>query len=371
MSTMLPPPPKTLGMLSHVLTSSLASVQGLANPLDLKPMHSVCVLLVDGLGTHNLKAAGGHARYLNSLAAEKISSFFPSTTSTSLTAFATGLEPSETGFIAYQIFDRNSGEAMNLLSGWPDQDKALRFQPKETISEKAVKNGIGFHVCSQAIYENSGLTAATMRSVNFHSNSSISGRLADAASLLAEKEPKVIYLYVPELDQIAHTHGVDSNRWLEVIEELDADVSRLASSLGKNRGLLITADHGVIDIPYERHVYVDDLIPDDKVHFVGGDTRGLTVYLRDPEEMSDFQVMLTEKLSGIAYVFRPEDLVTAGYLKNLGDRPEIVPDIWIVAKSEVALFHRTFARKRSLLNIGHHGGFTDRELSIPLIKIGF
>ena len=371
MSMMLPSPPKTLGMLGDVLISSLASIQGKPNALNLKPMQSICVLLVDGLGTHNLKSAAGHARYLNSLNQQKASCFFPSTTSTSLSSFATGLEPAQTGFIAYQIFDRKSGEAMNLLSGWTDQESAKSFQPKPTVSEMALDAGFEFHVCSQTIYEHSGLTAATMRGATFHSGATISERFTLASQLLQAKEQKIIYLYVPELDQIAHAYGVTSNRWLEAVEELDSLVSQFSSNLRDKRGLIITADHGVLDVPYERHFYFDEIIPEDAVHFIGGDTRGLTVYLRDQTRTEYWIERLTATLSNSCYVFRPEDLVANGYLSSLGERPEIVPDIWIVAKSEIALFHRTFARKRSLSNIGHHGGFTDQELSIPLIKIGF
>jgi hypothetical protein len=43
----------------------------------------------------------------------------------------------------------------------------------------------------------------------------------------------------------------------------------------------------------------------------------------------------------------------------------------ILAKKEVALYHREFAKKKSLEMIGHHGSITQQEMSIPLIAIGF
>jgi predicted AlkP superfamily pyrophosphatase or phosphodiesterase len=75
------------------------------------------VILIDGLGTHNLDKAAGHARFLNSQKSSVASSWFPATTSSSISSFATGMHPVQIGFLGYQVFDRTTGEAMNLLSG--------------------------------------------------------------------------------------------------------------------------------------------------------------------------------------------------------------------------------------------------------------
>jgi hypothetical protein len=42
-----------------------------------------------------------------------------------------------------------------------------------------------------------------------------------------------------------------------------------------------------------------------------------------------------------------------------------------MARKRVALYHRSFAKKKSLEMIGHHGSITNEELAIPLIKFGF
>jgi len=354
-----------------VLRSALLSVAGESNPINLPKAHSVCVLLIDGLGVANLRAASAHASFLNSQKVEKISCYFPSTTSTSLTSFATGLAPNETGFIGYQIHDRRQNKSMNLLSGWTDQESALTFQPKPTISEQAIALGYEFHVVSQDTYRDTGLTAATMRGVEFHGEQLIENRLSKAIDLLNGDSKKVIYLYIPELDQIAHNNGVNSNRWLNSLEELDALLRAQIGRIRSNRGLVLTADHGILDVQEENKIYLDDYISENEVEFVGGDTRGLMFYFKDQAKTADYGQYLNEALGDRCYVFGPEKLVEAGYLEDLGDRPELLPDLWLVARKQVALYHTSFARKKSLANIGHHGGFTDEELSVPLITFGF
>jgi predicted AlkP superfamily pyrophosphatase or phosphodiesterase len=367
---MLPSPPKSLGMLGDVLTSALDSTLGRTNNLGLSQKNSVCVVLVDGLGAHNLKESGAHAGFLNSQQSTPASCYFPSTTSASIVAFATGKAPWESGFIGYQVFDRTSGTAMNLLTGWESQEHARQFQFLETVSESALKQGVEFHVVAPSLYEDSGFTEATMRGVKFHGQNEISKRFEKASSLLADKSKNLVYLYVPELDQVAHSQGWKSDRWLELLEDVDSEVRHLATALPKSAGLVLTADHGVLDIPKVNHIYIDDFIAAEDLVFVGGDTRGLFLYLKDTGQKLAVIETLTRSLGSSCYILTPDQIVEAGYWKEVS-RNYLLPEIVVLAKKEVALYHRAFAKAKSLEMIGHHGSISGNEMSIPLIRIGF
>ena len=351
-----------------MLISALGSVEGKPNKLDLAPRQSMCILLVDGLGYYNLADAAGHARFLNSQQIEKSYCYFPATTSTSLTSFATGKKPNATGFIGYNIFNRITGQRMNLLSGWEDQESAFTFQRQPTVSELAVESNVSVDVVSHSTYENTGLTAATMPAANFHSADSIEARFDIALKLLATGDKRVVYLYIQELDQTAHGLGVSSNRWLEGVELLDGLVRDFVERLPKNSGLIVTSDHGVIDVTEYEKIYFDELLPAEEMLFVGGDTRGLMVYLQDPGKTTAYLRELAQELGDLCYLVTAEQLMAAGYFESLDDRPEIVPDFWIIAKKNVALYHRAYARPKSLFNVGHHGAISERELAIPLIR---
>lgn len=367
---MLPSPPKSLGMLGDVLTSALKSTLGETNPLGLASKNSVCLVLVDGLGLHNLKESAAHAGFLNSQPNIPASCFYPSTTSVSIVSLATGKPPWETGFIGYQVFDRNASSRLNLLSGWSSQEQATLFQPLETLSQTATKAGVEFHVVAPMIYENSGFSAATMRSAAFHGHNEITSRFAKAQSLLAGKAKKIVYLYIPELDQTAHALGWKSDRWLHLLETVDSEVQKLKSAVPKSAGVILTADHGVIDIPKNNHIYLDELITAEELDYVGGDTRGLFVYLKNQTLASMYLEMLTESIGDRCYIVTPRDLIDAGYWK-VGARDLLLPEIIVLAKKEVALYHRDFAKPKSLEMIGHHGSISSAEMAIPLLKIGF
>jgi len=368
---MLPAPPKSLGRLGDVLISALQSVQGASNSLNLTHKRSVCVILIDGLGTQNLAKAGGHARFLNAQKSAVASSWFPATTSSSISSFATGMHPAQIGFLGYQVFDRATGEVMNLLSGWKSFEQGANYQTQKTVAELATESAVGFHVVAPSSYENSGFTGATMRGAKYQGKDLISDRFKVAQQLLAEPEHKVIYLYIPELDQLAHSSGANSNAWLTQLEDIDSLVAAFIAKLPKHAGVVLTADHGVIDIKREAHIYLDQTLTLEDLDFVGGDTRAPFIYFKTGVDIDDKRLALEEALLGVAYVVTPQELIAAGYWVPSDDWQHIQPDLVLIARKEVAFYHRAFAKKKSMDMVGHHGSITTQEMSIPLITFGF
>ncbi|NDC19707.1 MAG: PglZ domain-containing protein [Microbacteriaceae bacterium] len=361
MLTMLPSAPKSLGRLGEVLISALKSASGETNTLGLPSRRSVCVILVDGLGSTNLKSAAGHARFLNSQQSDSAMCWFPATTSTSITSFATA-----------QVFNRSTQTPMNLLSGWKDYSEGENYQEASTIAELASSRGVGFHTVAPSAYERSGFTGATMRGSDFHGVDKISDRLNETQKLLAQPEAKVIYLYIPELDQLAHAKGVESTAWLNQLEDLDSLVRDFMSSIPKGSGVILTADHGVVDVPKENHVYLDELMAKSDFKFVGGDTRSLYLYFEDAVDKQAARELLEDRLGDSCYICTPEDLIAGGYWNTLSAKSEnVAPDLLVLARKRVALYHRGFAKVKSLEMVGHHGSITNEELAIPLLKFCF
>jgi hypothetical protein len=369
---MLPSAPKSLGRLGDVLISALKAALGEPNALNLPAKRSVCVILVDGLGAHNLKNASAHASYLNSLPTEPAMCWFPATTAVSITAFASASNPWSNGFLGYQVFNTATSSQMNLLSGWKNFEDGQHYQKLQTVAELASSEGISFHTVAPAAYERSGFTGATMRGGLFHGVNVISERFEKAKQLLNEPEAKIVYLYIPELDQIAHAQGSASTAWINELELVDAYTRLFSANLPKSAGIVVTSDHGVIDIDKKNHIFLDELISGDYFKFVGGDTRALFLYFNDGVDVVTKRELLEVALGDSCYIVTTADLIAAGYWGRLNDvSTNVAPDLLVLAKKQVALYHRNFAKTKSMNMIGHHGSITNQELAIPLIKIGF
>jgi hypothetical protein len=176
------------------------------------------------------------------------------------------------------------------------------------------------------------------------------------------------YLYFPELDQFAHRYGSNSKQWLNVIEELDAELVKFARSIPSSAGVILTADHGVIDVEPARHIYLDEYECFSDLEQIGGDPRVSFLYFQEGTNLATKLVEITEAIGNICDVVTIADLVAAGWLLNLSEQAKrVAPDLLLLPKADRVAYHRDFAKARSLLMIGQHGGMTQAEWEVPLI----
>lgn len=372
---MLPAIPSTFGRLSDVFASSLGAITGEDNRLGLRASKRSIVVMVDGLGSQNLKAGAGHAPTLQQALnrSKPISCGFPSTTATSLTSFGTGLTAGQHGFVGYKLLDRSSGKSFNLLNGWDSVATAEAWQPNETIAQRAIAEGVNAFFIGPKAYEGSAFTAAIMRGTEYLAGKTIADRFDQASKLLAShKDSFICYLYVPELDQVAHAQGAASNKWLTELEELDSQVRQLSSRLGKSDGLILTADHGIVDVPAHKQVYLDAIDVDwSRVREVAGEPRVNFIYLNDPEIANEFASALQEAIGDVGLALTRAAVIDAGwYGKAAQVAIERMPDIFVLATKNVAFYHRGYAPAASLNMIGQHGGLSSAEMTVPLLTWG-
>ena len=369
LASMLPSVPKSFGRLSEAYLSALLALDGNPNPLSLSPRASYAVILVDGLGVANIKAAGGHAGFLNQKLANSKSLYsgFPTTTATSLASLATGKQSGEHAFIGYRVFDRSISKPINLLNDLGAELPPRKYQELKTISEQGVELGKRVLTVGPGEYEGSGFTQATMPASKYLPAKSFEDRFEIARSELAIPGT-LVYLYLPELDQLAHRFGTSSPKWLNAIEELDSVIGRFAKSIPKTAGAILTADHGVIDVPKESHVYLDDYESLKDILMIGGDPRVGFVYFDPSVDLAQKRESIEAELGYLVDVASVQDLVEAGWYQPLSKAAiSLAPDLILLPKSNRVIYHRAFAKAKSMEMIGQHGGMTKPEWEVPLL----
>lgn len=367
---MLPAAPKTLGRLSDVLKSALEALLGQANALQLKAASSAVVILVDGLGSANLKGANSHARFINSIATGKpISTVFPTTTAAALTSLCTGLQPTQHGFVGYRVLDRARSTAQNLLSGWASYEESSGWRVGESLSTIAATIGITVHFIGSSAYQRSGFTNVIMPDATFHPADRLADRFRIARELVAVPG-NLVYLYVPELDQIAHSNGSTSFEWLNRLEDLDAQLRDFTQQIPKSVGVLLTADHGIVDVPETGQIELSE-IELEGLEFFGGDTRNAYLYFSSTELAESARLQLSEYLGELCWVASMAELRLAGWLGEPSpEAAQRMPDLYVIARKKVAIYHRRFSSLKSYNMVGHHGSLSPEELQIPLIQFG-
>jgi hypothetical protein len=276
---MLPSVPKSLGRLSDAYLSAYLALGTSDNPLKLPIRKSYLVILVDGLGVSNIKSAGGHANFLNQKlkSSKSLFSGFPATTTSSLTSLATGKSNGEHAVLGHRVYDRPLEQNINFLNDLGTDLDPRKYQDFETISELAAREGVLVSTIGPAEYDRSGFTMATMPNAKYIAASSFEERFKAAQRALTVPN-SLTYLYFPELDQLAHRFGSNSQNWLNAIEELDSELAKFSRSLSSNLGVVLTADHGIIDVLADKHIYLDEYECFDDLEQIGGDPRVSFLY---------------------------------------------------------------------------------------------
>lgn len=364
--------------LADVLPSAIAAL-GVPGPdplglrAELDGVRRVAVLLLDGLGWHQLPAAAPHAPTLDQLAkdpaARELTAAFPTTTPTSLVTIGTGMPPGAHGIVGFYLNVPGSSEVLNHLT-WADEPDPLKWQPVEPVFTRAAAAGVTASVVSKPEFNGSGLTVAAYRGATFRGGSGVDQVAAEMIAALRGPAPALVYGYHGDVDRSGHQFGVASPGWREAVAEADRLVRMVAEGLPRDAALLVTADHGQLDIPLDRRFDVDtDPRLKAGVAVVAGEAR--VRYLHTVAGARDDVVAAWRAVLGqAAWVATREEAVAAGlfgpvaeeHLARIGDVVAVCHDDYAVLASES---ESGFVGQM----VAFHGSYTPVEMAIPLLVV--
>jgi hypothetical protein len=371
---MLPVRPFSAVRLADVLTSSLASLQAAANPLGLPPAAKSVVVLADGLGVSSLRARAGHARFLSTHLGKSdvVDGVFPATTAAGIASLTTGASPGTHGLVGYRVLDAVHDRIVNQLTGWDAGMEPLTWQNQPTVFERAAGLGISSFAVGPKRFNGSGFSQAVLRGAAYVPAETMATRFAAAREILDSESGALIYLYVPELDISAHAHGWESDRWLAQLEELDAETARFAGGLRADEGMLLTADHGVVDVPAAKQVLFDT-VPElvAGVRHIGGDPRCLQLYVDRGVDAEALAATWRAVEGERAWVFTRAEAIEQGLFGAVREEaPARIGDVLVAARKLVAYYDSREPNQSSRNMVGQHGSLTDEELRVPVIRLG-
>lgn len=371
MPHMLPVAPVGRRSLADVLPGALDAVLGRPGVLGTPRVDRIVVVVVDGLGAVNLRQRAGHARTLAPALTKTstIVSGFPTTTAAALASLTTGLRPGGHGMVGYRVLDRASDRLVNQLSGWDERMVPEVWQPHPTVFEQAAAQDVPTSVIGPSRYARSGLTRAILRGADYRPAGTVAERFAAARSVLDEGGRRLVYLYVPELDMTAHARGWESPEWTAALEMLDGEFSAFARRLGGREGALVTADHGVLDVPESSHVLVQRGPLLDGVRHLAGEPRCLQLHLEARVDADEVASRWREAEDSRAWIATRDEMAASGWFGDIGEEAsDRMGDVFVAARRAVAYYDAEDASGRSM--IGQHGSLTAEETHVPLLGFG-
>lgn len=354
--------------LASLLPSIEARLAGDTPVLNIPKASRYVLFLVDGLGWHPLEKHADHADTL----AQRLSSAMeltcsvPSTTATSLTSLGCGTWPGQHGVVGYTFLDPAQDQLLNALTWEGGPSDVSSFRCHDTAFQRLAIAGTSSAAVSLNRFANSALTQLAFEGTD-HLGIMREGNGEHFIDLVLESltTNQVVYCYERMLDHDGHGHGVGSWQWLERLVQVDEMVADVAAQLPPDTCLLVTGDHGMVNVPDERKIVVEDEPALSGCRHIGGEARFRQLYCEKPARIA---AAWGEFLGDRAHVVIRNKALDAGWFGPTVDR-RVVPrigDVLVAMRQDWGVMTAAFPGEFSL--VGMHGSLTAAEMVVPLFS---
>jgi hypothetical protein len=334
----------------------------------------VVLILLDALGLELLSRERDHP-LLDRLQIEPVESQFPSTTTAHVTTMHLGLPVYEHGLYEWRVLEPALGEVivpLRFRRDGSDRDAELagRLDPRALISTSTLYQSLPVR---SVVVEPFGVSNTPYDQVATAGAETIAFRSLDEGlglltrALEADSELGYAYVYWPEVDRMGHHHGPSSPEFRAAARgALDAVAAHVDALHRTGAIVLITADHGQVDVHPDRVDYLDELWPElgtQLTQRAAGSARDVFLHVA-PDRIQDVIDGLAERLGDRAHVCRATELfptigpALAARLADVAVLPAPGREAWLKATPSVESW-----------NLGQHGGRDPAETATYLARV--
>ena len=329
-------------------------------PAPVSSASAVVVIVLDGLGWDQLQAHRELMPTVAAMAGGPIHTVAPTTTATALTSITTGLTPAEHGLIGYRM--AVGGEVMNVLRWYVGDQAVRRSHPPSEVQPFEPFLGQTVPVISVAELQSSAFSEAHLRGsdpVGWRAASSI----AVQARLEVEAGERFVYCYYGGIDKIAHERGFGPFYEAELCAA-DRLVGDLLESLPPETALLVTADHGQVDVGDRLVTPSSTLLS--SVTMQSGEGRFRWLHAAKGA-VAELAASAREEVGHVAWVATKEQTLDEQWF-GTAMAPAVrsrLGDVALVAREPVS-FHDP-ADSGPFELVCRHGSLTSAEVNVPLV----
>lgn len=339
---------------------------------------AVVVLLIDGLGDDFIAVHGAGSSLL-AHRRRSLTSVFPSTTASALTTLMTGLSPAQHGLNGWFIRDRRFGgiiAPLPLIVRGDGPIEALllapRLFPYPSMFHRSHRATVMLSPAAIAHSRYSQRHARGARMQPYQGLDELQACLV-AEALDLRRRGGLVLAYCADFDALSHACGSHSDQAVAMFWRLDRLFAAVLDALaGSGVTLVVTADHGFIDVPPEQAIMLPAVgeVAAMLAAPLFGERRAAFCALRPGAEAA-FHAWAKSELAGKAVAMSAATLQAAGLLGPGRPHPRLaerVGDCVLLMEPGWTLGDQV-AGERPHTMIGVHGGLSAAEMRVPLIRV--
>ncbi len=353
----------------------------------------VVVLLLDAFGWRFVQRYADHP-LLRRIASEgsvsPVASQFPSTTTAHVTTMHTGLPVGLHGLYEWHVLEPAWNRIVTPLRSALGQDgadsivaagldPALMVPPGPGLYDRLVAAGVQVRVHQPDRFSPSTFDRVVAPAATLTPYGELEDGLRAAITGLAGAERAYAYVYFDLIDTQGHLTGPASPAFdARARATLDAVERALfgpgAPRVPEDTWLLLTADHGQLDVDPASVLWLDDLHPPLRDLALGPAGSARDVFLHvPPDVVAPTVAALAERLGDAAAVLPVADLLAEGaFGPEVGPRLlERLATVAVLPAPGRLAWLRSHADRQSSFR-GHHGGRTPEETAthLSVLQIG-
>jgi hypothetical protein len=340
------------------------------------PAEHVVFVLLDGLGMNLLRRLDGDSFLASSLKME-LHAVAPSTTACALTSVATACYPARHGVTGWFTYEPELDLTVMMLPFAERYNKRplaeRNITAEQLLPVPAFLNRMTHRPLTllPAPIADTAYARYSRGYTDFLGYVSIPHAIDQIAQhVMAATSATYTHLYLPDVDTLCHHVGVDQPGVLPLVHRIETELQRLADALGGRARIVISADHGLIDVPRPQQTALIDGDPLLAMLVVppSGDARMPIFHVRQ-DRHGEFVEEFTRRMGSSMYLvptehaerlrlFGPEEM-SAVARRRFGD--------YIAIPYRAAtLFYAPPGTKVATPYIGQHAGLSPQEMHIPL-----
>lgn len=333
----------------------------------------VVLVLLDALGLRFLERHDDHP-FVRRLAVAPLQTQTPSTTTAHIPTLHFGLPVTEHGLYEWNLYEpalddvivpflfARAGSAPGSLLA--DGFDVHRLSPGPSLYRRLEQHGIRSATHGPDRIAGSPFGTVALAGSTMHPFADLASGVRELAAAMADPAgPDYANLYWDVIDATGHVHGPSSPEFdLAIRDALDALAPLLALD---GVTVLLTADHGQVDVAADRVDYLDEVWPQLSSYLTqpkpAGSARDVFLHVREPETViAELSARLGDRadVRAAASLFDSVGERLAARLADVVVLPAAGREAWLRSSAGVEQHFR-----------GHHGGLDPAETATYLARL--